>query len=381
MRVRPDATGVGRLCVERDGIQQLIDRLTTDGYRVVGPRVRDDAIVLGAITSTADLPVGVGDEQDAGCYRLVEAGDGRMFAHSIPAQPWKRYLYPPTERLWQARSEGGGFAFADGGEDGVARYALFGVRACDLTALRTLDLVLGRKGAADRRYMARRERGFIVAANCSRSAASCFCASMGSGPRPSGYDLAIGEFVDGGTPRYLITAGSDRGAAVLAKLDGRPASDGDVAASEAALEQAAGSQVRSMVPDVAALLRRNLEHRQWNQVAERCLSCANCTLVCPTCFCASVEDTTDLSGTVAERWRKWDSCYTSDFSYIHGGSIRGSGASRYRQWITHKLSSWWQQFETSGCVGCGRCITWCPVGIDITQEARTLWESEEGIER
>lgn len=376
-----DAAAASRLCVERDGIQQLIDRLASDGYQVVGPRVVDGAIVLGAITSVADLPVGVRDEQDAGRYHLAEAGDGRLFAQSSPAQPWKRYFYPPTERLWQARSEGGGFAFTKGAEEGVARYALFGIRACDLTALRTLDLVLGRKGAGDIRYMARRDRGFTVAINCSQSAASCFCASMGSGPRPSGYDLAIGEFVDGEMPRYLITAGSDRGAALLATLDGRPAGEADVAAAEAALEQAAGSQVRSMVPDVAALLQRNLDHRQWSLVAERCLACANCTLVCPTCFCASVEDTTDLSGTVAERWRKWDSCYTSDFSYIHGGSIRRSGASRYRQWITHKLSSWWQQFETSGCVGCGRCITWCPVGIDITQEARTLRESEGGNER
>ena len=131
-----------------------------------------------------------------------------------------------------------------------------------------------------------------------------------------------------------------------------------------------------MVPDVAMLLRRNLEHRAWSRVAERCLGCANCTMVCPTCFCATVEDTTDLSGAIAERRRKWDSCFTCEFSSIHGGSIRRSGAARYRQWMTHKLSSWWQQFETSGCVGCGRCIVWCPVGIDITEEAHAIAAGE-----
>jgi Fe-S oxidoreductase len=95
-------------------------------------------------------------------------------------------------------------------------------------------------------------------------------------------------------------------------------------------------------------------------------------MVCPTCFCTTVEDVSDVTGDHAERWRRWDSCFTLGFSYIHGGSIRNSGKARYRQWMTHKLASWIDQFGTSGCVGCGRCITWCPVGIDITEEARAI---------
>ncbi|MBZ0254314.1 MAG: 4Fe-4S dicluster domain-containing protein, partial [Candidatus Methylomirabilis sp.] len=130
---------------------------------------------------------------------------------------------------------------------------------------------------------------------------------------------------------------------------------------------------RSLNTDgVKELLYANAEHPRWAETAERCLSCANCTMVCPTCFCSTVEDVSDLSGEAAERRRKWDSCFTMDFSYLVGGSVRGSGAARYRQWMTHKLGSWIDQFGTSGCVGCGRCIAWCPVGIDITEEAEAL---------
>jgi Fe-S-cluster-containing hydrogenase component 2 len=123
---------------------------------------------------------------------------------------------------------------------------------------------------------------------------------------------------------------------------------------------------------IKELLYRNPEHPRWDDVAERCLACTNCTLVCPTCFCGSVEDVTDLVGETAERWRRWDSCFTLDHSFLHGGSVRSSTRARYRQWLTHKLASWIDQFGTSGCIGCGRCITWCPVGIDITEEVAAI---------
>jgi ferredoxin len=146
-----------------------------------------------------------------------------------------------------------------------------------------------------------------------------------------------------------------------------------VAAAAAVVAQTASQMGRSLdTAGIKELLQGNPNHPRWDEVAERCLTCGNCTMVCPTCFCTTVEDHNDLTGTSAERVRKWDSCFTLDFSYVHGGSVRNSNKSRYRQWMTHKLASWIDQFGTSGCVGCGRCVTWCPVGIDITAEVAAI---------
>jgi ferredoxin len=231
--------------------------------------------------------------------------------------------------------------------------------------------------AVDRDYAPRRDGAFLVAVNCFEPAATCFCTSMGTGPRAhGGFDLALTELLDG-EHRFLVEAGSERGAELLAGLPTRAAGDDDREAADASVRRAEAGMGRTMEAwDLRDLLARNLEHPRWDDVAERCLTCGNCTLVCPTCFCSAVEDSTDLSGQEAERWRVWDTCFSVDYSYIHGGSIRPSGRSRYRQWMTHKLGTWHDQFGSSGCVGCGRCIAWCPVGIDITEEVAAIRATE-----
>ena len=376
--MQPESVQKPSSVTRRDGLQRLTDLLAADDYQVIGARFDGVAIALGPVARIEDMPIGIADEQEAGRYRTTSGPGGSLFGFLLPAQGWKRYLYPPSELLLRARRQGDGFAVESDPQAAAPKYALLGVRACDLQGIHILDRALGPSGAGDARYLARRDSCFVIAVNCTRCAATCFCASMGAGPRVDGdYDIALTELVVGdASPTFVLAAGSQRGAALISRIADRPATGEDLAAEAAAVENARTTQVRSMVPDVATLLRRNLEHRAWSHVAERCLGCANCTMVCPTCFCATVEDTTDLSGAIAERRRKWDSCFTCEFSYIHGGSIRRSGAARYRQWMTHKLSSWWQQFETSGCVGCGRCIVWCPVGIDITEEAQAIASGE-----
>jgi sulfhydrogenase subunit beta (sulfur reductase) len=231
-------------------------------------------------------------------------------------------------------------------------------------------------------YRARRDGAFIVALNCSLAGGTCFCVSMETGPRAeSGFDLALTEILDGKSHFFVVEIGSDRGAQVLAGVARREASAQERGAAEAVVARTAASMGRELQSDgLRDLLLRNLEHPRWDETAARCLTCGNCTMVCPTCFCTSVEDLTDLSGDSAERVRRWDSCFTTQFSHLHGGSVRISSMARYRQWMTHKLATWLDQFGASGCVGCGRCITWCPVGIDLTEEARAIRQSD-GVKR
>jgi len=233
------------------------------------------------------------------------------------------------------------------------RYALLGVRSCELHAMAIQDKVFLGGRYVDPVYRARRDNVFTVAVNCAEAGGTCFCVSMNTGPKATaGYDLALTEIIDGGRHYFVAEAGSDLGRELLAEVEHGEAASEEQAAAEAATKQAAAQMERSMdTAGLRELLYRNYENPSWDAVAGRCLTCGNCTMVCPTCFCVTVEDTTDLTGEHVERWRRWDSCFTTDFSYIHGGSIRWSPKSRYRQWMTHKLATWIDQFGSSGCVG------------------------------
>ncbi|ASL25231.1 4Fe-4S dicluster domain-containing protein [Azotobacter chroococcum] len=359
--------------LDRDGLQALIEALAARGFQVLGPLVRDEAIVYDEIAGVADLPAGWTDRQGPGHYRLERRDDQTLFGFAAAPQSWKRFLHPPVETLWRVRQGEGGLLFSTAAE-ATPRYAFLGVRACDLKAIAIQDRVLCAGDYRDTGYERRRRDVFIVALNCSEAGDTCFCVSMGSGPKAAGaFDLALTELLDERRHEFLVEVGSAAGDEVLASLPQRAALDADRAAAAAVVARTAGRMGRQLdTAGLQALLQDNPEHPRWDEVAERCLSCANCTMVCPTCFCTTVEDHSDLAGGSAERVRLWDSCFTLDFSYIHGGSVRQTDKGRYRQWMTHKLSTWFDQFGSSGCVGCGRCITWCPVGIDITEEAAAI---------
>lgn len=351
--------------LEAVGVRQLVCTLIDRGFRVIGPTRSDTSIVLAELSSAEDLPKGWGVDVGPGHYRLRHRDDDALFGHSAGPQSWKQFLHPPRQRLWSSD---------DSAPEEPVRYAFVGVRACDLAAIARLNAVLAEGAHPDQGFVRRRHRSFVVAVNCTEPGGLCFCASMGTGPQAGpGYDLALTELVDDGAVHYVVDVGTDDGADVLAALDHREADPADIDSARSEVAQA-GQRMGRQMPDVdlRELLVRSRESAHWDEVASRCLTCGNCTMVCPTCFCTSVEDVTDLTGEHAERWMQWSSCFEPDFTFVHGGNVRQSGPSRYRHWLTHKLGTWHDQFGSSGCVGCGRCIAWCPTGIDITEEMNTL---------
>jgi ferredoxin len=360
--------------VQAGDFQSLLDALLTRGYRLLGPTIQEDAIVYEEIASVAELPAGWADEQDGGVYRLKRRSDAAFFGYSVGPRSWKQFLYPPTLRLWQAQSKEGRVQFEWEQTETPSKMAFVGVRPCEMHAIAIQDRVLMGGNYSDSVYAARRANLFVVVVQCGQAGGTCFCASMQTGPRAaSGFDLALTEIADKYAHYFLVEIGSERGAEVLRDVPTVPATEEQTQRAEALSARAARQMGRTLdTTNLKERLYRNYEHPHWDEIATRCLTCGNCTMVCPTCFCMTVEDVSDLTGTRAERRRRWDSCFQMDFSYISGGSVRYSSAARYRQWMTHKLATWIDQFGTSGCVGCGRCITWCPVGIDITAEARVF---------
>ena len=351
--------------IDGAGLAALVSTLIDRRYRVVGPTLSDNAIVLAELDSAADLPRGWGVDVAPGHYRLRRRGDDASFGHSAGPQSWKKFLHPPRQRLWSS--------------DGTAseespRYAFLGVRACDLAAIAMLNGVLGTGAHPDNGFVGRLERIFVVAVNCTEPGGLCFCASMNTGPAVGpGYDLALTERFDGDGCHYVVDIGTGDGADVLAAIPHRDAASAEIVSARTDVADAANHMGRQMpTGDLRQLLIESRESPHWDEVAGRCLTCGNCTMACPTCFCTSVEDVTDLTGEHAERWMNWASCFEFDFTFVHEGSVRQSPPSRYRHWITHKLGTWHDQFGSSGCVGCGRCIAWCPTGIDITEEMNTL---------
>lgn len=356
--------------LSREKFADLIRELQRHGYEVVGPTIRQGAIVYERLNSVDDLPCGWTDRQEAGTYRLERRADDRYFGYVIGPQSWKQFLFPPVTTIATAVATDSGWNIQAADTDEVPRFAFVGMRACELAAVAVQDRVFMQKDYSDPIYRARRERAFFIAVNCTQAAPTCFCTSMNTGPRcTKEFDLALTELDTG----FILEIGSDRGGELVSTLQLRVANAAELSAAEGERSRAVAEQTRSLpVDEVRDLLINNLHHPQWDDVARRCLSCTNCTMVCPTCFCNSVHEVSDLDVTQVERRRTWDSCFNFDFSYMNGGVVRNTISSRYRQWLTHKLATWHDQFGSSGCVGCGRCITWCPVGIDLTAEVAAI---------
>ena len=358
-----------------DRLDDLLVALRTEGRRVIGPVIEDGAIKMADLDQAADLPFGWTVTAAPGVVRVErrDAADPAVARAFDTGPAWsglKPWTFPPrVDALTAERAADGSVAVrveAPAGEP----IAVIGARACDLAALAIHDRVLAGGPAVDPDYAARRSELFIIAVECAFATATCFCASTGTGPEvTTGADVVLGE-VSGG---FVARAATPAGARMLDGLGLAAAPDEAVEAARAQVARTRASMGTAVqVEGLHDRLLANLDHPRWDAIAERCLACANCTLVCPTCFCTGLTVTSDLDGRESTAARTWDSCFTDGFAQVAGGSFRPRHRDRYRQWLTHKFGTWWDQFGTSGCVGCGRCIGWCPVGIDIREELAAI---------
>jgi sulfhydrogenase subunit beta (sulfur reductase) len=361
----------------RSDLDALIQALRKAGRTVIGPTIRDGAIVNDEIQSAADLPAGFRDEQSAGRYRLADRSDGHVFGYTVGPTPWKRFTFPPNLPIATAHRSGN-FGFEQPATV-APQLAFLGVRACEIAALGMQDRVFLGSPFTDEDFRARRKAALIVAVQCTTSSSTCFCSSMGTGPEVrSGYDILLTEIDDG----FVVQAGSPEGAAIVAHLPTRRPTHAETGAAVDSIE-AVRVQIGETLPiaGIDQRLQHQLDNPRWAVVAERCVECGNCTMSCPTCFCTSVTERSDMEGRTSVTVRQWDSCFDVNFAKVAGGDFRARPRDRYRQWLTHKFSTWMDQFGSLGCVGCGRCITWCPVQIDVREELQAIAPVIQPIDR
>jgi ferredoxin len=363
-------TGAAPGWLPRGELQAVFDALLAGGHRVLAPVVRDGAVVFDDVRRADELPVGWRDAQAPGRYRLERTDSTRVFDVVNGPSAAKPHAFAPREALIEVEIDAAGRFRARPVPPVSERVALVGLRACDLAGIAVQDRIFLHDRVPDPWYASRRHGLLLVAVSCTRSVSTCFCTSMGTGPEATtGFDIALTELDLG----FVVRSGSPAGAEILAALPLAPLPEPQRNEERRALDACAACISRRLDTDgIRDLLYAQLEHPRWDDVADRCLSCGNCTLVCPTCFCHDERDEPSLDGRHSLRVREWDSCFNREHAQVHGLNHRPQIRHRYRQWLVHKLAAWIDQFGSSGCVGCGRCITWCPVGIDLTEEVAAI---------
>jgi len=362
--------------LQHDLLDELFNAITINNYTLIGPTEKDGVISYEPIQKADELPKGLIDHQSPGKYVAQQTDSSRFFGYTISPYSWKKYLFPPVQTIFKVSK--GEKEYSIHSSEEQPSYAFIGVRGCEMAAISIQDKVFMGGTYIDPAYKKRREQALIITVECFNTCETCFCDSVGSGPEiQNGSDIILTEIVNEGEHFFLVRSETIKGQIILNQINMKDATQNQVIVKDAQLERVRSQLKRKIkTTGLKSKLLDHPNHPRWSDVAERCMSCSNCTMVCPTCFCMTVEDVNDLDGN-SERQQKWDSCFTSEFTYIHGGNTRASTLSRYRQWVTHKFASWEDQFDSLGCVGCGRCITWCPSKIDITEELAALSQSPE----
>lgn len=277
--------------------------------------------------------------------------------------PPKKLLLPPKEKLFSFSIEDGVVKIKEEKEE--RKTVLFAVHPCDVNAILLLDKVM-EKDFLDPYYFGKRRGMVLIAMNCTQPRENCFCTSFDTGPELKvGYDLLLSDL----GKKYLVEVGTEDGEKLVKGAKLRNAKKEDMKEKKKRINIVKRKIRKAIeIENLEKYLKKNFDHEKWGELKEKCLFCGSCTLVCPTCFCYNVTDFNSHTLRTGERIRNWDSCLTLEFAEVAlGGNFRKERDARIKQRIYHKLDYFKEQFDSLGCVGCGRCIDACVMEIDITE--------------
>jgi len=335
-----------------EDLGKLIEVLKAYGYVTYGYKVSRGAVIFDELRNLEDMPLKYRDVQGPGSYRLIE-GNGVRHSFASP----KEVIHPARQELFNVDSNGG----VSYPPIESKKIALVGIKSCDLASIKVMDRILSN----DDSYNARRKEALTIVEECINPGDTCFCGSLGTGPYVSeDFDLAYARIDD---DHVLFKYGSRVGLNLVKRLGLKPASEELVNTYSSLMSEAKEktSPLKFGLSDIEnSMLKSMSDVDLWKKLSEKCVGCANCNLVCPTCFCTEFLDDLKLDNS-ASRVRFWVGCLSYVYGLVAGTHFRPELYMRYRHFVLHKFLFYRKQIGLVGCVGCGRCITWCPVGIDL----------------
>ncbi len=334
--------------------------------------------LLAAMAKKAKLyvPTDGADEKSklAGAY-YAEWKDGAAVSGRLnTTRSPKDFFFPQTENLMTFQMTGKKLEIFDARRE-HEDFILFGVRACDVRSFTVLDNVF-LSDPVDTYYQNRRQHGTIVSMACTKPAETCFCRTFGIDAADPEGDVVCWE--DG---EYIyLTAKTEKGAELLAAVADATedcddhAADGVKALANERLDKLPLADLKSDAFG-GGKTDKFFNDPAWSELSEACLGCGTCTFVCPTCQCYDIKDFNTGRGVI--RFRCWDSCMYSDFTMMAHGTNRPNHMQRFRQRFMHKLVYYPENNNgLFSCVGCGRCLSRCPISMNIVKVMKKLGGNE-----
>ncbi len=326
-------------------------------------------LIFAEIAKNMSLYLPVDRNDGKAEYTKWEEGKKLSNALNTVKSP-KDFFFPQTEDMMEFKVEGKNIEVIDtrkASED----FVVFGVRACDVKAFDILDRVFLVE-PRDSYYATKREHGIIVSLACNKPSETCFCTAFGIDPANPAADVTVWKT----ETEVFWQANTEKGENLLKSISAFTEECTDEKVNE---EKEKINSIMKKLPladlDTSKFGGGKTEELfdipEWDELSESCLGCGTCTFVCPTCQCYDIKDFNTGKGVI--RYRCWDSCMYSEFTRMAHGNNRNSQKERFRQRFMHKLVYYPENNDgIFGCVGCGRCLSRCPISMNIVKVMKKI---------